>query len=113
MENLTTIYTSKSWEKDGTFNASVGQEIEESIFWQFLDGISPRIYSKCYLEDEKATYFLEGEAYDHYGENGRARYMLFVKYNNKYYYFGLCEADKNKATKQIETIIKVLKGATA
>lgn len=111
-----TIYTNQDWEKDYSFKAQQGQEIEESIYWSMLDGITPRIYKKHYLtitkpdhlEDRIAIYFLMGECYDHNGANNSARYMLFIKYNNKYYYGGLIEVDQVKVTRRIESIIKSL-----
>ena len=91
-----TIYTKKDWSRDTYFNASKGQEIEESIYFNMLDCLSPRIL--------KNNYFLMGEAYDHNGDNFKVRYMLFYKNNNKYYYGGLVEAD----TKKIENILNTL-----
>lgn len=111
-----TIYTNKEWEKDVCFNAQKGQEIEESIYWEMFDSLTPKINTNHYftitksdhLEEIEVSYFLDGGTYDHKGENGRARYSLFINYNNKYYYGGLIEFDPVKVARRVENIIESL-----
>lgn len=79
-----TVYTSEQWAKDGTLKMAVGQEIEESIYYQMLNCMPPLRLK----EPQGCTAgFRVGEPYTH--RNGQPLYMAFGKRAGKYYYLGL------------------------
>ena len=88
-------YTTTNWAADGSFKAQIGQEIDESIHFQMMDGVQPKRFI--------GKGFLMGEAYDHNGENNAPRYMYFIEYNGRYYYGGLVENDIHKIEAAFDT----------
>lgn len=87
-----TVYTEEQWMKDRTFKAEVGQEIEESIYYEMRDCVPPlsltpaqkaMIGERFNIKVKRG--FLVGEPYDYI--NGRAIYSAFVKDDNDRYYF--------------------------
>lgn len=84
------LYTMRNWEQDGTFKAKSGQQIEEQIYWQMLNGILPK--DLPYNEKTKNfdSGFLMGEADTHKVINGKLKaiYLAFGCRDNKYYYIG-------------------------
>ena len=82
------IYTNEQWEKDGSFNAEVFQEIEESIYWYFLECLPPHYLNN--VTEDIAKYhgkFCCGEPNSHF--DGLPVYLCFGRLNGKYYYLGL------------------------
>ena len=50
-------YTLKDWERDGELNPTIGQEVEDAIYWDLLNSLPPA----C----NRHNIFQAGEAYDH------------------------------------------------
>lgn len=49
-------YTLKDWEKDGELNPTIGQEVEDAIYWDLLGSVPPAYHGH--------NLFQAGEAYD-------------------------------------------------
>lgn len=82
------IYTNEQWGKDGDFKAEPFQEIEESIYYYFLEVLPPHNLNN--KTDDIAKYhscFCLGEPNRHI--DGLPVYHCFGKYQGKYYYLGL------------------------
>lgn len=79
------IYTTKDWEKDISFNAQPGQEIEANIYYEMRDvmPICP-LRRKAYGCKDG---FLSLEPAGHV--NGLPVFMAFGTKNGRFYYLGL------------------------
>ena len=96
------IYTREQWNKNRSFAAKVGQEVEEDIYWDMYDCLPPlRLPRECGY----ASGFRVGEPYIHEqsAKTGEwlAHYAAFGKNGDKYYFLGhlnkygeLCSKDK-------------------
>jgi hypothetical protein len=69
METKEKIYTDQDWENDGTLKVQVGQIIAPEVFWQLLNCVPPKTYSK--------GIFQVGEPYSHDWDTGKALYQTF------------------------------------
>jgi hypothetical protein len=82
------IYTNEQWEKDRNFSAEPFQEIEESIYYYFLECLPPYYGTKTPEGTENYHgIFRCSEPVNHV--NGLPVYHCFGKQNDKYYYLGL------------------------
>ena len=83
------IYTSEQWEKDESFSAEVGQEVEEDIYWRMFEVMPPLRLPK---ESGFAAGFRVGEPHTHdrSAKTGEwvAYYAAFGKRGGKYYFLG-------------------------
>lgn len=94
MKNNNNIYTSEQWEKDRTFKAEPMQQIEQEIYFHFLNCMPPLNINKDFAYNlinngfHLMGAFLMSEPYSHNGQ-GKALYMAFGHDGNNYYYLGL------------------------
>ena len=82
------IYTQEQWTKDGTFKAKAGQQVEDDIYYYFLNVLPPI----CWRDGQ----FLCSEPYD--SERGNFRYFAFYEKDNQFYYAGLKTKQQAKTT---------------
>ena len=38
------VYTMQDWQRDGVFNASIGQEVEDAVYYEFLNCVPPAFW---------------------------------------------------------------------
>ena len=83
------IYTMEQWEKDGSFSATVGQEVSEDVYEQMLNGLPPLRLPK---ESGYFSGFRMGEAYTHEQSETTgevlSHHAAFGKRDGKYYFIG-------------------------
>lgn len=83
------IYTREQWEKDRSFSAAVGQEVEEEIYWEMYNVMPPLRLPK---ESGFVAGFRVGEPYTHdrSEKTGEwvAYYAAFGMKGGKYYFLG-------------------------
>ena len=76
--------TYKEWVESGvgsfTNYAKVGDIVDEEIFDFFIETMPPETMNSKMVQ--------MGEAYDHNGTNGKARFLTLEKINNQWVYTG-------------------------
>lgn len=85
---MNTIYTHSDWQRDGTFKAAPGQEVEESIYDQMLDCMPSFRLPRCEGTEIYATGFLVSEPYDTDHSTGENFYAAFGLLDGKCYFVG-------------------------
>lgn len=81
------IYTRKDWEKDRSFSAKEGQEIEEDIYETMYNCLPPIRLPKRKETEGYESGFLMGEPHS-FNKQGEDLYLAFGKKENKCYYIG-------------------------
>lgn len=76
------VYTMQDWERDSTLKVEVGQVIEPAVYYQLLNAVPPKHYTR--------GIFQPGEPYSHDWDTGRGLYQTFHHVGENYYkYVGL------------------------
>lgn len=99
------IYTAEQWNKDGSFAALPGQEIEESIYNDLFNVLPPLDLPIAAAQDAQERYnipvhagFMMGEPHSHDKEG--ALYLAFGRNNygkgTHYFYLGLHHKPKRR-----------------
>ena len=84
------MYTRADWERDRSFSAAPGQEIDPEIYDEMYDALPPYSLPRCLkLNCLIQSGFMLGEAYDFDPETKKLRYMTFTRRNGHCYYEGL------------------------
>ena len=75
------MYTKKDWGRDGDLCVKIGDVIDQEVFYQLRDCVSPKMLSN--------GIFQVGEAHDH-DEQGNALYTTFKSTDSGWMYCGRC-----------------------
>lgn len=85
---MSAIYTRSDWQRDNSFKAAPGQEIEEAIYDQMLDCMPPLRLPSCKETEIYASGFLMSEPYDIDRQTGENFYVAFGLLYGKCYFIG-------------------------
>lgn len=83
METVTVTGASKThaaWEGQLDAFLAVGDCVDESFYWYFIEVLPPRTFDRDLIQI--------GEPQDHAGPEGRARFSTLQKYGEAWYYTG-------------------------
>lgn len=82
------MYTISDWNRDGTFKAQPGQEIQYDIYYQMHIVVPPKA-APLKLRNQYDEAYLMGEIYDIDTATEKPIFMAFGSKNGHYYYIGL------------------------
>ena len=76
------VYTMQDWQRDGVFNANIGQEVEDAVYYEFLNCVPPAFRERGVMQ--------VGEPYSTDKETRKHLYTTFKKDGDRYYFLGHC-----------------------
>ena len=65
------VYTMQDWQRDGVFNANIGQEVEDAVYYEFLNCVPPAFRERGVMQ--------VGEPYSIDKETRKHLYTTFVR----------------------------------
>ena len=81
------IYTMQDWERDGTFSAAPGQQIEPAIYEFFYNLTQLQLLPRNEITAKYRCGFMISDAYDIDPDTHRPRYAAFGRIKDGRYYF--------------------------
>ena len=81
------IYTMQDWERNGSFNAAPGQQIEPAIYEHFYERMPIQRLPRNEITAKYRCGFMICEAYDSDPDTHRPRYAAFGRIKDGRYYF--------------------------